>query len=224
MISMSESAGGAARSRAPRSSSWQGQRASERIMESRSPIDFLSAHRYHRVAGLVLISLLGCGSETPPPVEKATEDAPSGAAARVEACSLLTAAEVGAAVGEGMKPGALEEKGTRPGESYFSMCTFAPASETSTTAVTLTVRPSPEITDPAAALEAQVADMRQSAIPDYELEPVEELGPGAGWDPGMHQVTVFRPGLVIIVGVSGPVADPRRAAVDLAAVALDRPD
>lgn len=228
MRNMSRSPSGNVRSRwrALPGSSWQEQRASDRVMESRSPIDVLGADRYRRVAGLVLISLLGCGSEGPPPDQEATADAPGGAAApaaaRIEACSLLTAAEVGAAVGEAMGAGTLEEKGTSPGESYFSICTFAPASGTSTTAVTLTVRPSPEITDPEAALEAHVTDMRENAIPDYELEPIEELGPGAGWDPGMRQVTVFRLGLAIIVGVSGQLDDPRSAAVDLAAAALDR--
>lgn len=186
----------------------------------------LHARRSPCVTLVALISLLGCGGEAPPPEEAATSDAPGDVATpaptRIESCSLLTAAEVGAAVGEEMNAGTLEELGTGSGESYFSICTFTPVSETSMTSVTLTVRPSPEVTDPVAALEAQVADTRESAMPDYELKPVEELGPGAGWDPNMGQVTVFQPGLMVIVSVGGPLENARGAAVGLAKTALDR--
>ena len=202
------------------------ERLCEQETESRSPIVHHRPGALSYMMLLVLIPLPGCGSESPPPDAKAASEASASVATqgadRTEACSLLTAAEVETAVGEAMREGTLEEKGTGPDESYFSMCTFTPVSDTSTTAVTLTVRPSPGVTDPAAALEAQVADMRENAIPDYQLEPIEELGSGAGWDAGMHQVTVFRPGLMLIVSVNGRLEEARQAAVDLAKMALDR--
>ncbi len=125
------------------------------------------------------------------------------AAQRVNACSLLTAADVGAAMGETFAKGRLDEHGTGAGEHYFSICVFSPVDSTSLASLALTARPAPEVTDPAAALEAQAQDIRENAAPDFAFDSVPELGPGAGWDGASHQLTIFRPGLMLILSGQG---------------------
>ncbi|HSJ14632.1 MAG TPA: hypothetical protein VK939_09455 [Longimicrobiales bacterium] len=172
-----------------------------------------------RLHALLVLALAACGTDAARD-EPVAEAEAAMAGETIDACSLLSPEQVSAAVGEPMNAGTLAEHGGRAGESYFSTCTYAAVAETSLAAVTITVRPSPEITDPTAALEAQVADMRANVMPDYRLEPVEGLGAAAGWDPSLSQLTAFRSGLALLVDVGGPLSDRRRAAVELARIAL----
>lgn len=169
----------------------------------------------------ISLGMAGCGGADSRP-DRESDQAAAQATEPANACSLLTAQEVGAAIGEAFMPGALEEQGTGAGEAYFSVCTFAAQNPSSLASVTVTSRPSPEIEDPAQALDAHVADMRASAMPDYGLTPVELIGASGGWDPSMNQLTVFRRGLMLVVGMSGQVADARNAATALARIALAR--
>lgn len=169
--------------------------------------------------GLVMM-MTGCGSESAPGGESAEPSAatPEAAPDGIDACSLLEPDEVRTVTGEAMQE-SLQEVGRGEGEHYLSICTFDPVSEASTHSISLSYRPSPEITDPAAMLERHVADTRENVMPEYALEPVDALGPGAGWDPQMGQLTVFRPGLMLMVSAR---SGDRDGAVRLARTALDR--
>lgn len=169
---------------------------------------------------LLLFVLWSCGGGSDSGA-KAPDVGTSATAAsqRIDACSLLTAEDVGAALGETFTKGRLEEHGTGAGERYFSICVFDPVDSTSLASLALTVRPAPEVTDPAAALEAQAQDMRANAVPDYTFDSVPELGAGAGWDGASHQLTIFRPGLMMLLSAQGK-GDLRGSLVQLAQKAL----
>lgn len=184
-----------------------------------------------RLAILALLSLLaaGCGdgdanpeaSEAPAANAASEADAaPVTAPDRVSACDLLSSAEVADAFGTPFEEGRLEEHESGA-ESYLSICVFDAANEAARPSMSLSVRPDPGIVDVAAALRASVEDMRQNAMPDFELEPVPELGPGAGWSPALGQLHVFRPGFMITLGAMG-APSPRDRLLALARTALDR--
>ncbi|MGD8320870.1 MAG: hypothetical protein PVJ02_10455 [Gemmatimonadota bacterium] len=161
----------------------------------------------HR-AVLCLLPLLlpACGGGNAPGDAQAGDQQEATAASSVEhlkACDFVTSDQVSQVFGTDFQKGELKEHGTGPDERYFSICVFNGADPTSMVSASVSVRPTPDITDPAAALEAQVADVRKNASPDYALDPVPELGPGAGWDGTSHQLTVFEPGLMLIFGAQG---------------------
>lgn len=181
--------------------------------------------RLRRTIPLSVVLLVACeGGGPPPQADPDTEGASAAALADASgafpnACALLSPAQVAAAIGEPVGQGVLEEHGTAPGESYFSTCTYTAVDDESFSSVAITLRPSPEITDPAAALDAQVADMRASAMPDYRLEPVGSLQATGGWDSAMGQLIVVRPGLLLLIDVGGP-GDRRQAAEQIGTAAL----
>lgn len=173
-----------------------------------------------RIVIVCAVLAAACGGEGAPAGEAADRpagEAPEAAAAGIDACSLLEPEDVQAVTGEPMQA-RLEERGRGEVESYLSICTFDPVNEESTGSVSISYRPSPEITDPADALERQIQDVRENVMPEYTLEPVDELGPGAGWDPDMSQLTVMRPGAMLLIDAPGD----REAAVELARRALER--
>ncbi|HUE76906.1 MAG TPA: hypothetical protein VMM83_03115 [Longimicrobiales bacterium] len=173
------------------------------------------------VLPFVVAVLFACGeSETGSEQETGASLAGS-APERLDACSLLSSEEVAEAFGVAFEEGQLTEHGTGAGESYFSTCVFSAANERADPTVSLMVRPSDEVVDPAVALEAGVEDMRANVSPDYEMEPVPELGEGAGWDPAMAELTVFRPGLMMMLGAHGG-SEVRDRLVQLARTALER--
>jgi hypothetical protein len=174
--------------------------------------------RYAMIVTLILAA--GCGGETADPgrapAAAGEERAASAEIVQIDPCSLLEIAEVEAVMGEPVRANPRDVVTLDEGR-YFAMCTFDPVDEVSLRGIAVSYRTAPEIKDPAAALESHVRDMRESAVPEYELQPVAELGEGAGWDPEMRQVTVMRPGGILTVdGVD------RDTAVRLTRAALAR--
>jgi hypothetical protein len=167
------------------------------------------------------VLLSACGGSDARSEEDPDASRGGSATARLDACSLLTSEEVAAAFGVAFEDGRLDEHGTGAGENYFSICIFNAANETALPSVSLMARPSDEVIDPAAALQAGVDDMRANVTPDYELEPVPALGEGAGWDPVMANLTVFRPRLMLMLGAQ-PGSGVRDRLVQLARTALER--
>lgn len=181
-----------------------------------------------RIAFVALLALLpllatGCGDrDAVPEASEASEPeaAPVATPDRVSACDLLSADEVADAISTPVEPGRLEQHGSGQ-ESYLSICVFDGANETALPSVSVSVRPDPAIVDVEAALQLAVEDMRENAMPDFHLEPVPELGPGAGWSPDLVQIQVFRPGFMLTFGAMG-TDSPRDRLVVLARAALDR--
>jgi hypothetical protein len=173
------------------------------------------------VLPLLVVVLFACGESDTGSQQEAGASTAGSAPERLAACSLLSSEEVAEAFGVAFEEGQLTEYGTGPGESYFSTCIFTAANETAVPTVSLTVRPSDEVVDPAAALQAGIEDMRANVNPDYDMEPVPDLGEGAGWDPALAELTVFRPGLMMMVGAHGG-SDVRDRLVQLARIALER--
>jgi hypothetical protein len=173
------------------------------------------------VLPLLAVLLSACGGSDARSEEEADASRAGSASERLDACSLLSSEEVAEAFGVAFEEGQLEEYGTGAGERYFSTCIFSAANERANPTVSLMVRSSDEVVDPAAGLQAGVEDMRANVNPDYEMEPVPDLGEGAGWDPAMAQLTVFRPGLMMVVGAHGG-SEVRDRLVLLARTALER--
>lgn len=173
-----------------------------------------------RYACLLLLALWSCGGSSDTGSNTAEGGASATAATQhIEACSLLSAQDVTDAMGMAFAKGRSEEHGGGAGEGYLSLCVFSPVDSTAIGSVTLSVRPSPDVTDPAAALEAQVKDVQANAAPDYSLDSVPELGAGAGWDATSHQLTIFRPGMMVMLTGIGR-GDLRAPLVSLAQKAL----
>lgn len=173
------------------------------------------------VLAFVVVVLFACGESDTGSEQEADTPPARSAAERLDACSLLSSEEVAEAFGVAFEEGQLEEHGTGAGESYFSTCIFNAANERAVPTVSILARPSEEVVDPATALEAQVEDMRANVDPDYEMEPVSELGEGAAWDSAMGELIVFRPGLMMTLGALGS-SEPRDRLVRLARTALER--
>lgn len=164
----------------------------------------MKAHR----AVLCLLPLLlpACGGGKAPGETQAEDQQRASATSPSEhfqACDFVTADQVSRVFGTTFQKGQLHEHGTGPDQHYFSTCVFNDTDPASRASASVMVRPSPGLTDPAAALQAQVTDVRKNAAPGYSLDRVPELGPGAGWDGTSHQLTVFEPGLMLIFGAQG---------------------
>lgn len=164
-----------------------------------------------RIVCITLLALLGC---LPARAAESAED-------RLNSCALLASDEVAAAFEQPFEEGQLQEHGTEPDENYFSICVFSAANDLARPTFSITARRAPSITDPAASLQEHIEDIRNNAMPDFEMDPVPELGEGAGWSPIMGQLTVLRPGLMI---TAGAVANDQALAPILALtkIALDR--
>ncbi len=178
-------------------------------------------------AALAVLLLMACGGEGSSgggSAASATSDATASTPAHLNACNLLTADDVGGAFGgTAFQGGKLQEHGTGEGEQYFSVCVFNADNATAIPTVSLLARSAPEVTDPAVALEAQAEDIRKNAVPDYRFDSVPSLGPGAGWDGTSRQLTVFRPGLMLILTAQANRGqDARAPLVSLAKTALQR--
>jgi hypothetical protein len=130
----------------------------------------------------------------------AQNDAPP--PARVVACDMLTREEVAQVVGEPVtrtEPREIDAGDDSPDPPYSSMCTYIAERGAALLTTTLSVRRSPEVRDPASALNDYVESVRSGLSPDFKLEPVTEYGPGAGWDPKLAMLSVFRPNWMLSV-------------------------
>ena len=77
--------------------------------------------------------------------------------------------------------------------------------------------------DPAAALDDYIAGVQRETSGGYALEPVADLGPGAGWHAETTTLWVFRPGWMVSLAMDRNAAvPPREGAAALTVKALGR--
>ena len=175
-----------------------------------------------RMAWLVLASLVnGCGGAERPN-EQAAAGGESQSAARVVACEILSMAEVGEVIGTPVQRTEPREEGN-PSENgrYLSACTYIAERGQGLMTTTLLLRRSPEVQDPATALNQYVEGVKRD-LGDYSLEPVAELGPGAGWHAETTTLWVFRPGWMVSMAVDRNAPTPLQGAKQLMGKALER--
>lgn len=171
------------------------------------------------IGAALVVLILGCAEADSTPEAAAQEEA---AVPRVVACDLLTREEVGEVLGSPItaaEPHEVEHDETR----YLTMCTWSAERDDGVLmTTTLAVRRDPSVTDPAAALERHVQGVAAEA-PDYRLEPVAELDPGAGWHEEAAMLTVFRPGWSVdVVADQNAAMAPLEGAKVLMEKALER--
>ena len=175
----------------------------------------------NRITGLVLASLwIGCGGGERQ--QQAAAGDQSQPAARVAACEVLSMAEVGEAIGttvQRTEPREVED----PSDStrYMTSCTYIAERGQGLMTTSLILRRSPEVGDAAAGLNNYVEGVRREAG-EYSLEPVAELGPGAGWHTETTTLYVFRPGWMVSLAMDRNAPSPLDGAKQLTSKALER--
>ena len=131
-------------------------------------------------------------------------------------------AEVGEVIGTPVqRTEPREEPGPSGSGRYLSACTYIAERGQALMTTTLLLRRSPEVRDPAAGLNQYVEGMKRD-VGDYSLEPVAELGPGAGWHAETTTLWVFRPGWMVSVAMDRNAPTPLEGAKQLANKALER--
>lgn len=175
------------------------------------------------LAVVLAVSLSACGSSEKSQ-DPAAPESEAGNEERVVACELVPADEVADILG-------LEVQRTEPREvdsseggvtRYLTGCTYIAEDGIAVRTATILITRAPEITDPEAALQRFLDDMHEEYGP-YELEPVPELGAGAGWNAESEQLIAFLPGWQLATAVDRHGAMPGlEGARTLASRALDR--
>jgi hypothetical protein len=103
----------------------------------------------------------------------------------------------------------------------MTSCTYIAERGQALMTTTLMLRRSPEVQDPAAGLSGYVEGVRRE-LGEYSLEPVSDLGPGAGWHAETTTLWIFRPGWMVSVAVDRAAPAPLEAAKQLTNQALER--
>jgi hypothetical protein len=146
------------------------------------------------IAAVLAASLSACGGSEKPQ-DPAVQEPDAGDEERVVACELVPPSDVADILG-------LEVQRTEPREvdssedgvtHYLTGCTYIAEDGVALRTATVLLTRAPEITDPAAALQRFLDGMHEEYGP-YEVEPVPELGKGAGWNAESEQLIAFLPG------------------------------
>lgn len=165
------------------------------------------------VAHLVLFAVIGmllaaCGGSDDSKDSAVTESEIENEA-RVVACELVPPDDVADILG-------LEVQRTEPREidssengvtRYLTGCTYVAQDGIAVRTATILLTRAPDITDPEAALQRFLDGMHEEYGP-YELEPVPELGKGAGWNAESEQLIAFLPGWQLATAVDRHGATP----------------
>ena len=174
-----------------------------------------------QITGLIWASLwIGCGGGERQ--EQAAAEGQSQAAPRVAACEVLSMAEVGEVIGTPVQRTEPREVAD-PSDStrYMTACTYIAERGQALMTTTLMLRRSPEVRDPAAAFNDYVEGVRRETA-TYSLEPVAEVGPGAGWHAETTTLWVFRPGWMVSLAIDKAAPAPLEGAKQLTSKALER--
>ena len=175
-----------------------------------------------RIAGLGLASLLSaCGG-----AERQNEQAAAGGesqpAPRLVACEILSMAEVGEVIGAPVQRTEPREQADPSDDTrYLTACTYIAERGQGLMTTTLLLRRSPEVQDPATGLNQYVEGVKRE-LGDYSLEPVAELGPGAGWHAETTTLWLFRPGWMVSMAMDRNAPAPLEGAKQLTGKALER--
>jgi hypothetical protein len=149
--------------------------------------------------------IFGCGNENAS--TKAAKSADS-----VQACDLLTSAEVEAIIGAPVNTSRKthnEQEGSKP---WMSMCNYY--SETKQISMGVTIMPHGRKVTGQEAFALYEADLKRGLGDGYQLEIVNGVGDYAGWDKSTKQLTVFKGIFMVIVGIISPKVQ-GAAALDL---------
>jgi hypothetical protein len=151
-------------------------------------------------AFLLLLTACAAGDESQQQAD-ADGEAPA-AEERIVACELLPPTDVTDVMGLPIQRTEPTEVDSSDGSTmrYLTGCTYIAEDGDALRTASILLTRGPEITDPAAALQRFVEGM-QADMPGYQLEPVPELGPGAGWHQETEQLMAYRPGWQLVVGV-----------------------
>ena len=125
-----------------------------------------------------------------------------GSTSAIQACGLLTSAEVEAIIG-----GAIDEprKTHHQGDEskpWMSMCHYY--SEAAQISMGVTIMPHGRNVAGREAFAQYAAELKESLGDDFVMEAVEGLGDYAGWEESTKQLTIFKDELMIIVGTISP--------------------
>lgn len=139
--------------------------------------------------------IFGCGNE-----EASTKAA--GSADSVQACDLLTSAEVETIIGAPINTPRKthnEQEGSKP---WMSMCHYD--SETKRISIGVTIMPHGRKVTGQAAFALYEADLKAGLGDGYKMDIVKGVGDYAGWDASTKQLTVFKGPFMVIVGIITP--------------------
>lgn len=161
---------------------------------------------FYLAASMILCAaIFGCGNE-----EANTKAAKS--ADSVQACDLLTSAEVETIIGAPVNAPRKTHNEQEGSKSWMSMCNYD--SETKQIGIGVTIMPHGRKVTGQEAFALYEADLKKGLGDDYRLEIVNGVGDYAGWDESTKQLTVFKGPFMVIVGIISPkVQGP--AALDL---------
>jgi hypothetical protein len=122
----------------------------------------------------------------------------------LQACELLTKADVEAILGGAVEEPSQMFKEKQKKQFWMSSCNyFAPA--TSRRAGIL-IQSSPNA-DPAKAFETHTASLKEALGEKYNLQPIDGVGARAAWDGSTKQLTLFEGPRMLIVSTGGPGED-----------------
>ncbi|MGD9365621.1 MAG: hypothetical protein PVH87_08000 [Desulfobacteraceae bacterium] len=151
---------------------------------------------FYLPASMMLCAVIfGCGNEDAS--TKAADSADS-----VQACDLLTSAEVEAIIGAPIdtpRKTHHEQEGAKP---WMSMCNYY--SETKQIGLGVTIMPHGRKVTGQEAFALFEADLKEGLGEGYKLEIVNGVGDYAGWDESTKQLTVFKGPFMVIVGIISP--------------------
>jgi hypothetical protein len=173
------------------------------------------------------VALLAVGCDGGREQEQAGQQEEAAPAAKVAACGILSKEEVAEVLGapvQRTEPRDLAGPSGRSGDlRYMTACTYVAERGQAVMTTTLMLQRSPDVRDPAAALNAYVAGVRRETPGGYTLEPVADLGPGAGWHAETTTLWVFRPGWMVSLAMDRHAAvPPLEGATTLTTKALER--
>lgn len=177
------------------------------------------------VACTIALLAVGCGGGREKEQAGKQEDATP--AAKVAACEILSKEEVAEVLGvpvQRTEPRDLAAPSDQSGDlRYMTACTYVAERGQGVMTTTLMLQRSPEVRDPATALNDYVAGVQRGTTGSYILEPVADLGPGAGWHAETTTLWVFRPGWMVSLAMDRNAATPPLAgATALTTKALGR--
>lgn len=147
----------------------------------------------------------GCGNENAS--TKAVESTDS-----VQACDLLTSAEVEAIIGAPIDTPRKTHNEKEGARHWMSMCNYY--SETKQISMGVTIMPHGRKVTGQEAFALYEADLKKGLGDGFKLEIVNGVGDYAGWDESTKQLTVFKGPFMVIVGIISPEVQ-GAAALDL---------